>query len=58
MRPLECGRGGFWFGNLTPGVESTIRASATGYATKEVTVFPMAGAIPLTVITLSRSDEP
>ncbi len=34
---------GFTFENLSAGVEVTIRASATGYVTKEVTVFPSAG---------------
>ena len=43
--------GGFTFENLTPGVEVTIRASATGYVTKEMTVFPSPG---FTVISLAR----
>ena len=38
---------GFTFENLTAGVEVTIRASATGYVTKEVTVFPSAAFIPI-----------
>ena len=39
--------GGFTFENLTAGVEVTIRASATGYATKEMTVFPSEAFIPI-----------
>jgi hypothetical protein len=35
--------GGFEFKNLTPGVEMTLRASAPGYAAKEVTVVPTSG---------------
>jgi hypothetical protein len=31
---------GFAFENLTAGVEITIRASATGYGTKEMTLLP------------------
>ena len=37
--------GGFTFENVTAGVGVTIRASATGYATKEMTVIPIAGWI-------------
>jgi hypothetical protein len=33
--------GGFEFWDLTPGVEMTIRASAEGYAAREMTVFPV-----------------
>ena len=37
--------GGFTFENVTAGVEVTIRASATGYATKEMTLIPTSGWI-------------
>ena len=35
--------GGFQFSDLTPGVEMTLRASATGYADEEQTVRPSSG---------------
>ena len=35
--------GGFAFNGLTPGVEMTLRASATGYADEEQTLTPSSG---------------
>jgi hypothetical protein len=46
--------GGVIFKDLTPGVEITIRASASGYAAQERTVFPSAGPQVAFQIQLSR----
>jgi hypothetical protein len=46
--------GGFLFTGLTSGVAMTIRASAPGYVTKEVTATPDRGPQTVTVIALER----
>ena len=45
--------GGFIFSNLTPGVEMTLRAAASGYASPEMTVVPSTG--PQTAVLFSPS---
>ena len=39
--------GGFEIKNLTPGIELTLRASAPGYITKDLTVVPASGGVHL-----------
>ena len=52
--------GGIEFKNLTPGAELTVRASAPGYAPREMTVVPTEtrGGLRAIVIELSRSQAP
>jgi hypothetical protein len=45
--------GGVWFRGLTQGAPMTLRASAAGYADREVTVTPHLGGQVATLITLS-----
>lgn len=48
--------GGFLFTNLTPGVPMTIRASASGYVEREMTVVPSSG--PQTAVLFVLSPSP
>lgn len=52
--------GGVEFDNLTPGTELTVRASAPGYATREMTVVPTETkkGLRAIVIELSRNQAP
>ena len=52
--------GGVEFDNLIAGTEMTVRASAPGYAAKEMTVVPMEmrGGLRAIVIELSRNPTP
>jgi hypothetical protein len=51
---------GAFFSNLTEGIETTVRAAAPGYVTKEVVVLPTLDPGPLraTVIELVRVPNP
>jgi hypothetical protein len=46
--------GGVVFKDLTPGVEMTLRASASGYAAQETTVVPSSGPQMAVLFTPSR----
>jgi hypothetical protein len=52
--------GGIEFKKLTPGTELTVRASAPGYATREMTVVPTdpTRGLRAIVIELSRNQAP
>ena len=52
--------GGIEFKNLTPGTALTVRASAPGYLTREMTVVPTEtkGGLRAIVIELSRNQAP
>jgi hypothetical protein len=47
--------GGIHFGDLRPGAEMTLRASAPGYSAQEKVVIPRAGPQGATIFELSRS---
>lgn len=46
--------GGFEFKNLTPGAEMTLRTSATGYVSEEVTVVPHSGSQTALILAPTR----
>ena len=50
--------GGVDFRNLTPGVEMTLRASASGYVPEEKTVIPKTGGQMATIFSLRKNPAP